>query len=208
MFGCLFLLIGAGLLIAIFFLYEILLVIVTVIGLPLAALSPLGSWFRYKFEQMFALLIVTSFFGRMAAVLIISWGTQVAVHMPGLDNAFGEVLSLLVTLAFAIYTQWWLLKKADKIYGNVTNRSLGVQKVTGRVESMFRSSERRTSDQAQIQTAHINSLSPALVSNPISRLRFSGSTSVNTFTRPVSAPVASSLSRSRRAWNSIRKTNS
>ena len=200
-FGLLFLLFFGGILIAVFFLYELLLVVATVIGLPILALSPLGEGFKRKFEQIVVLVIVTSFFGRLAAVFILSLGTQFVAHVPLAHNAVGAVLTLIVTLAFACYSQWWLIRKADQIYGNVTGRTLGTSRVTGMVETIRR--PRRETDMASIQAAHVAALTPAPVASPAG-FRM-GSSAISSVTpNPTSAPDVSSAS-ARERWAAYRR---
>jgi hypothetical protein len=200
-FGLLFLLLGGGILLAIFFLYELLLVVATVIGLPLLALSPLSDSFRRKFEQMIVLVFVTSFFGRLAAVAILSVGTQFVKHVTVAHNAVGAVFTLVATLALAIYSQWWLLRKADQIYGNVTGRTLGISKVTGVVESIRRP-QRREADMSDIQAAHLSALTPAVVPSP-SGYRMGSSAVSSTTSDPTSAPRVSTSSHEGR-WAAYR----
>ena len=56
--GIFALLLIGGLLLLVFFGYEILFVIATLVGLPLLALTALGDGFRRKFEQLIGIVIV------------------------------------------------------------------------------------------------------------------------------------------------------
>jgi hypothetical protein len=177
-FGTFILLFLGGVLLAIFFLYQMLLVIAIVLGLPLLALAPLSEGFKRKFEQIIVLVIVTSFFGRLVAVFILSLGSQFQTNVAFAHNAFGAVMTLLITLVLAIVSQWYLLKQADKIYGDVTGRTLGTSRVTGMVETIKRSPSRE-SDMSGIQAAHVAALAPPIVPSPPSfRLGSSVSSSV------------------------------
>jgi len=172
-FGLFALLVLGGGLLVIFFIWELLLIVATILGLPLLALSPLGEGFRRKFEQMIVLVLVTSFFGRLAAVGILSLGTQFVANVPLASSTLGTVLTLIATLALACYSQWWLLRKADRIYGNITGRTLGTARVSGMVETIRRP-PRREADMASIQAAHTRALTPQPIASP-SMLRIGSS---------------------------------
>ena len=200
--GILLLLVGGGALLLIFFGYEILFVLATVIGLPLAALAPLGEGFKRKFEQVVGIVIVTSFFGRLAAVGILSLTTVVILHLPLGNSAFGAVLTLIAGFALAIIAQFYILKHADRIYGNITGRTLGTSRVTGFIETKKRE-PKRDMDMAKIQQAHIASVTSPSTSTP-ALLRTTSSISSSS-TRTLGVPAAST-SRSKReaVWASLR----
>lgn len=199
----LLLLLGGGLLL-IFFGYEILFVAAGVAGLPLLALSPLGQVFRRKFDQMVVLVVVTSFLGRVLAVGILSVGTLVTTHMPFADSAFGKVLTLAAILAIAIYSQWWLLKQAERVYGDMTGRTLGTSKVTGVVQTVKRPG-RREPGMAGAQAAHMRALGAQPLANPaLDRSTYRvGSSRVTSTSTPVASPIP--VRQSRAAWDGFRR---
>jgi hypothetical protein len=202
-FGIAILLFFGGLLLLIFVGYEVLFIIANIAGLPLLALSPLGDRFKRRFEQVIVLAVVTSFLGRLIAVIVLSIGTLVILHMPALgSNAAVKVITLTVTLAMAAYSQLWLLRQAEQVYGNMTGRTLGTSKVTGVVSTM-KLPERRDSA-AGIQAAHNRALSPMLVPNPSaerSTYRVGTSRIASTHTP---APIPKPRRESRSAWEGFR----
>jgi|GEM_PF-6536908 len=204
--GIVILLILGGALVIIFLGFDILLVIAATAGMPLISLTPLSDGFKHRFQQIMALVIVTSFLGRLAAVFILSVGTLVVSHMPLGDTALGQIGSLAATFALAIYAQWWLLKQAERVYGNMTGRTLGTSKVTGVVQTV-KKPLRRDSGPAAAQAAHNRAITPALVPSPgfeHSRYSVSASRFSSTHTR---SPIPRPRRESRSAWDSFRKSS-
>lgn len=205
--GIVALLAVGGILLLIFVGYEILFILANVAGLPLLALSPLGEGFKRRFEQVVVLAVITSFLGRLIAVIVLSIGTLTILHMPVIgNNAAVQVIALVVTLGMAIYSQFWLLKQAERVYGNMTGRTLGTSKVTGVVQTIKRP-QRGDGGPAAAQAAHTRALAPALVATPTfdhSRYAMSSSRMSSTHTL---APTPRPRRDSQSAWKGFRNRN-
>jgi hypothetical protein len=130
-----------GMLVVIFFIYELIIIVVKFFGLIALAASPAGERARRFLSWIVAVGIVTMLLGRAFAVFAVDLGRMASDHFPFASNSFGKTFFITTSLLLAIVLQgvliWAMLRVSSHVVGHVHSRVFGqVESLNRRRESM------------------------------------------------------------------------
>jgi hypothetical protein len=132
----------SGILLFLFFNYEIYNVVFTIIGLLLVAMYGFGPRTRKLFSILGALAVVTMLAGRPVALGIIEIGNAIATLFPGPDNIFFVGLingaCMMAGIVFQVLIFWGSYKGINEVIGRFLEGN-----IRGTVDAYMRG-ERRT----------------------------------------------------------------
>lgn len=151
---------GAGIiLVMIFFMYEVLVILVQFFGILAFAFSPLGPRSRKLLNVLVSVGLVTMVFGRATAVFSLELSKIATNNLPGGSTSFGSTFFIISGIWLAIGMQGVLFyvtyQGQQMIMGRVSS------KVSGKVETTTK--QRKTSTMGSALAAHAATMQPVPV---------------------------------------------
>jgi len=146
-------------LVGIFYMYEVVVILVQFTGILVFAVSPLGARTKKLLNLLISLGLVAMVFGRATAVFCLELSKIAINNLPGGSTPFGATFFIVVGILLAIAMQYALLY--------VTYR--GQQMIVGRVASSVRgkvettTKQRKTVDVTSALAAHAATMKPVTV---------------------------------------------